>query len=283
MPEFEVAFREKGRLKRRKRAVFDEAELLEWLACEGIAAESIKQLVPRPATDPQLAYLADLKVRVTRPLTLDEASDLISNAKKGREPADAQTREVARKMRVEVTDFASKSKIYYLVLDKVRQGPVKDLARWYVYRLYRAEFNKGRIGGLDDPFDPMFDSIADAICANPQLVSSLKRAASSSSNAWRWFGEYKSPDGELHNGESRRTAVYSYVRDGLKAAGAEKTIGHKPGLFQSFKGTRADASGRSEADSDQYAGLPDGERRPRRWRWWMFWAALALLVVVSLA
>lgn len=138
MPEFEYRFvnPKTGRKNKGKRRAFDEAELREILSREGVDADEVVRLPGPAATERQLELLVDRGVSPPSPLTMGEASDLITNLLERRVVADQEDFRIAAAMRTEVSRFASKSAIYRSILHRlVERNNDADLGAWYAYRV----------------------------------------------------------------------------------------------------------------------------------------------------
>jgi hypothetical protein len=218
LPRFNYKFIRKssGRANRATAYAFDEAELRERLALDPQVAEILEVSVAPDieASEAQLDYLRDLGGSAPHGVTMAEASDLITNAQRKRGPGSEADRALAAHFRLEMTRYASKASIFERIVDSLNDRP-EDLARFYVYRVYRDSLGEARHGAITDPAHPPFAQIASELLANDRARRSLLRAASSSSCGFRWFGELRGPDGLSRTGESDRTEAYAVAKAGL--------------------------------------------------------------------
>jgi len=222
MPDYQFRFikSETGRKNIGRKYAYDEAELFEILAKEGVVPIEVEALPARMVTEPQLAYLSNLGVSVPPALTLEEASDLIDNAKGRHAPVGLDGHALARRFRVEVTKYVSKRSLYKRITNSCAQAEDPyELALWFTYRVYRANFDRTKSpqSGLDDP---RLQLIARDLVADVSSLRSLKKAAASPfSTGFRWFGQMRAPNGETHTGESRGTACFKFAHGRLSALG----------------------------------------------------------------
>ncbi|MFN4124462.1 hypothetical protein [Pannonibacter indicus] len=182
------------------------------LAKAEIVPEAVRQVDAPAASEAQLDYLKSLGVMHPPLLTRAEASALIDNAKRGWHPADGRVHELARHLKVEAPIYASKARVYAAILAAMRTRSDIDLARWYIFRVYRADFNKGAVGGFESPELPLFQRGAEALCSEERVLASLQRAADASQTEWRWFGSFVGDQGITQTGDSRQTAAYKFAR-----------------------------------------------------------------------
>lgn len=242
MPNYEYRFKnaKTGRWNRRARWAFDEDELRQQLAAEGVSPEEVTQLPDEPATERQKEYMVALGIVFPHDVTKAGSSDLISNFHKRRSPANARDFDLAREMRVEVSPYASKASIYRSILYALQQrGNGEELAAWYAYRVYRDAHDRSGLS-ISDPHDPRFVAIGRKVASDPALLASLRRAAQSSETNFRYFGRFVTPDGLELQGDSVRTAVYRFVFGELLAVGllsgsrrqAATSVGEASGVAQ---------------------------------------------------
>jgi len=209
-----------GRLNTRKGHAYDEAELREGLRLKGIEPVSLDELPQRPATGPQIEYLRSLGVRVPSGLLITEASSLIENAKGKLEPAGKRDREIADLLRVEINKYSSKSEIYKHVLNALQERPVAHLAAWYAYRVYRSSISGSRRKGGPMPDADCFRVIGEDMALDERALRSLLKAANETDYcAFRWFGQFVTPDGATLQGDSNRTYAYQFARNALIETG----------------------------------------------------------------
>lgn len=233
MPEYAYRFRnpETGRMNKGKIAAFDEADARASLASDGVVdVQELQRLPDPPATERQLEYLRDLNVQVMAGTTKWEASDLIDNAERRRVPAGPRERQLAARFKVFVTRFSSKDSIYRGIAQVcAARKDGRELAIWFVFRVYRDRCDRVSDAVIDDPFDSRLVAVAARIAADARLMAALRRGVREGKN-WRWFGKFEAPDGALYQGESRETTVYRAARAELERTGlvSEKrqVVGH---------------------------------------------------------
>lgn len=221
MPEFEYRFvnPKTGRKNKGKRRAFDEAELRDTLSWEGVETDEITRLPDPAATERQLELLVDRGVSPPSPLTMREASDLITNLLERRVVADQEDFRIAAAMRTEVSRFASKAAIYRSILHRlVERNSDADLGAWYAYRVYRNAMDRKQ-GGIRDPFDARFRAIGMGIAGDERLVASLRRMAGRSQVHFRWFGKIVTPDGYERHGDGDQSEVYRFALGELFKSG----------------------------------------------------------------
>lgn len=187
-----------------------------------------------PATENQISYLQSLGYPSTSGLTKQEASSIIDNILKKRQPADANVFRLASDNKVETTPFDSKNTIYWKIFQHQMSKSDYDLACWYVFRVYRSCINKSEPGGIYEIYHPIFTEISHSILSHPPLLASLKRNASNSKNGFRWFGSFTA-DGYQIQGESTRTQLYLYTINELKQKFPtifQKSVQNKPNYLE---------------------------------------------------
>ncbi|HEV7251473.1 MAG TPA: hypothetical protein VGN93_31230 [Shinella sp.] len=221
MPYYDIRFIKAatGRSNKARTYAYDEAELRQKLARDGDELVSFETAKETEASEAQLNYLRALGVRIAGPLTSPEASSLIDNAKTRQEPADAEMRATLHALRVEVNRFTSRRDAYHRIRQElVRRGPA-ELAPWYVYRVYRTNFDRAKGDGIRDWNHPEFIRIAGEIRKDEKLLRSLLNASETSASGFRWFGPFHAPNGDTYYGDSRSTAVHKYTIAALREAG----------------------------------------------------------------
>lgn len=202
-----------GRVKGDSLRAFDEEDARRRLAEKGIVDIRLIEVDEPPATDRQIAYLRSIGRLVRGPLTCDEASDLLTNYKRGREPAEERERAFARLFKVSVTRFASKATIYETIaVELANRNCLRDLALWFVFRVYRDLCDREAVAVIDWPADPRLSEVADAFLNAPDAVSSMFRDEDKS-GGWRWFGSYSPVPGQVYYGADRGTECYRTARD----------------------------------------------------------------------
>jgi hypothetical protein len=125
---------------------------------------------------------------------------------------------LAARYRIETTEFTSKAVIFQRILAKVSSDPV-NLSRFFVYRVYRDALGDERAGAITDPNYAPFEEVAAALRADPSTIQSLKRQATTSTTAFRWFGDIAGRDGVLLKGDSVATAAFKAAVAGLSQNG----------------------------------------------------------------
>lgn len=221
MPFYEVRFLKAstGRSNKARIYAYDEDELRHSIKARGNELVSF-EVSPEPeATEPQLQYLRSLGVTFSGALTLQEASSLIDNAKSRQQPADAAMRSLLHSLKVEVNRFTSKREAYHRICAALAQRDPIELATWYVYRVYRNNFNRSAGPEITDWCNDRFRQIAEEIVADHKLLRSLIKAREESETGFRWFGTFHSPDGNTYYGDSRSTAVHKHVIATLRRTG----------------------------------------------------------------
>lgn len=220
MPNFEYTFVNPatGRTNRRARRAYDEEALREALAQEAIVPATVSLLAEEPATGPQLDYLAKLGIGIPGPLSKDEASALITNRLERREIAAPEDFVVAKELRVEVPRFCSKKELYARIFAAMQQRSVEDQSRWYLYRVYRNNFDR-KAAGIGSPNDVQMRMLARQLAQGDEFCRSLRRVSAASQTHFRWFGKFRSPDGVEHLGDGVDSAAYRIAHDALTGAG----------------------------------------------------------------
>lgn len=284
MPEFKVRYikRSTGRANSATLSAFDEAHLKEILSENGEIAELLDvSVLPAPdATDRQLAYMTDLGVRPSRPLSIREASDLIDNAQSRRQPADHNDRMLAARYRIETTEFTSKAVIFQRILAKVSSDPV-NLSRFFVYRVYRDALGDERAGAITDPNYPPLEEVAAALRADPSTMQSLQRQATTSTTAFRWFGDIAGRDGVLLKGDSAATAAFKAAVAGLSQNGLY-SVKRRESSGRRSSSSRARREGQAERPHHRNSTPADSEPLPAtspssRVSW--IWCLIALGII----
>lgn len=290
MPEFSFRYvkRKTGRPNRGTARAFDEAELRAMLAEREEVSEVLEIVaLPEPeATDRQLAYLADLNVDIGGTLTLREASDLIDNAQKRRQPADQAARQLAARYRVETTQYTSKAAIFRRILGEVSGDPV-ELSRFFVYRVYRDALGSDRAGAIDDPRAAIFEEAAAALRADASALKSLRRATADSRTAFRWFGDLIGEGGVLLGGDSEATTAYRVAKSELSKRGLYSARRREAGDRRAKLPRQARHAAREaglsvaparSAPHSQDAVSMASARQGLGWVWWL--VALALIGIL---
>ncbi len=270
-----------GRPNRGSAMAFDEAELRERLAADRQVKEvlEVEREPDPPATEAQLAYLQSLEARWPEGVTLREASDLIENAKRQRSPGNDLDRRIAAHFRVETTRFTSKASIYWRIVHHLETRP-EELARFYVYRVYRSSLGEARNGKIEDPGHAAFRTIAAEMLANAKVERSLKRAAASPSCGFRWFGERRGSEGMILVGESDRTEVYKFASDALARHGLLGSSARSQPAAQSREDWQRRRSRADEALATRSDPLPQPApqtSRDRSYGWVWFLLGIGVL------
>lgn len=221
--EFRIINPNSGRKIKRTKKAFDEEQLVEMLAKDGLAPLDVKIIPDEPASEAQLGLMRAKMLHIPAGVTKDEASSLLDNFFERRSVAEPKDFEIARKMRVDVNQYANKKRLFYSIfIDLTQQGDMQRLGAWYAYRVYRSECDRERSDVISDPLDIRFSAIGTLIAADAKLVSSLKRAITNSSVHFRWFGKYEAPDGTSLQGEGTYSEVYKFVANQLSDHGLLK-------------------------------------------------------------
>lgn len=234
----------------------------------------IERLDERPATQRQLDYLHDLDVRITEPITIHEASDLIENAQRGRKPAEARDHALAAHFGIGTTRFASKNVIFARITAGLDDDV--DLARWYLFRVarhlgYEAKDQRDRHPGDAD--------IVEAACRfveDEKALRSLRRAARNSMCDFRWFGSFRGADGVEHPGES--TATLAYEKAVALLGGSKSAARRQPHVVPK-------PAWSPQATPGRYAGdeLPPVEERPQYLLAIILGSVLTIILIVLIA
>ena len=221
--EFRIINPNSGRKIKRIKKAFDEEQLVELLATDGLAPLDVKIIPDEPASEAQLGLMRAKMLHIPAGVTKDEASSLLDNFFERRSVAEPKDFDIARKMRVDVNQYANKKRLFYSIfIDLTRQADMQRLGAWYAYRVYRSGCNHDRSDAISDPLDARFSAIGALIAADAKLVSSLKRAVTSSSVHFRWFGIFVAPDGASLQGEGTHSEVYKFVANQLSNNGLLK-------------------------------------------------------------
>lgn len=218
---FEYEFKKvsTGRRSKRNRYAVDEAGLRAALAHDQQVGEvfSVRLGEAIPASDAQLDYLRDLIGRLPKAgLSMLEASDLITNAKDLRHPADERDRRLAERFGADFTNYSSRAAIF----DRITSKWIDEvhLARWFVYRVYRDGFDRGAVDGVDDPDHEVLAGIAAEMVSSRDLWLSLYDAAGASFCGFRWFGALPTPEG-VHIIGDHEGEAYEFVASRLDVMG----------------------------------------------------------------
>lgn len=210
--EFRVVSPQTGRKNKRRQHAFDVDCLKESLLKDGLEPLDIEVVPDAPATEPQIQLMIDRGIPIPPGLTKGDASSLISNYFERRDIAEIKDFDLARRLRIEVGQYDSKSAIYRTIFfEMTGRRSLQDLAAWYAFRVYRSAHNRAKPGGIGDPCDERFRDIGARIVADERLQKSLRRAAANSFVQFRWFGIYRAPDGREHQGDGNKSEVYRFV------------------------------------------------------------------------
>lgn len=215
MPDYEIRVRDaaSGKLRKRVRTAFDEADLAEWLAREGIVAERVALRPFRPATERQRDYMKVLDLTVPDGLSLDDASAMIQTHLDRETRADADDLALAREMRVAVSPYDSRLAVYRQVTAwQVGRGD-RALAQWFVWRVWRDGRDRAHAPDLRSGARELSGAV-DAVLGDQRALRSLHRAARETRVGFRWFGDFSG-----HRGDSNATAAYLCARAALRAGG----------------------------------------------------------------
>ena len=270
LPTFEYRFvnPKTGRANKRKRWAYDKDDPVQALKADNIVPLEIEQMPSPAATDRQIDYLKDLIGSVPSGLAVKEASNLIDNALGQRPVADDSDFEVARKLKVEVTKYASKKAIHEAIFYAMEGRSPGDFAAWFAYRVYRNEFDRYS-RGIKDPTHEAFRAIGGKIISSDRLLESFKRSAGRSEVHFRWFGNLRTSDGDILCGDGNKTEVYGFVIDELRSRGL---LNAKYQKTTTMKGAPS---------TIHYQGaLPPllGERPPKR----RIWPSLLVFVIAMI-
>ena len=221
--EFRIINPNSGRKIKRIKKAFDEEKLVELLAKDGLAPLDVKVIPDEPASEAQLGLMRAKMLNIPAGVTKDEASSLLDNFFERRSVAEPKDFEVARKMRVNINQYANKRRLFYSIfIDLTQQGDMQRLGAWYAYRVYRSGCDRDQSDAVSDPLDMRFSAIGALIAADAKLVASLKRAVSSSTVHFRWFGIFEAPDGTSLQGDGTHSEIYKFVANQLSDNGLLK-------------------------------------------------------------
>ncbi|MCA3623085.1 MAG: hypothetical protein IOC52_02790 [Methylobacterium sp.] len=229
---------------------FDETEMKSIIESRGLELIDFVIVPEDQATNNQVSYLIALGYTGILDITKSEASSIIDNIKQNREPASQSEFKLAQSTQTIVTRFDSKDAIYRKIFHKLKSKSIYDLACWYVFRVYRSEINKSAPDGIREIYDPIFFEIARAILDDDKYKKSLIRAANSSKNGFRWFGNFV-VNGQEIQGESTRTQLYIYAIEELKLRYHKKNTSQYSKKSQSIGPAFPTKPNRLEANSIQ--------------------------------
>jgi|GEM_PF-3552299 len=270
--EFRIINPNSGRKIKRIKKAFDEEQLVELLATDGLAPLDVKIIPDEPASEAQLGLMRAKMLHIPAGVTKDEASSLLDNFFERRSIAEPKDFEVARKMRVDVNQYANKKRLFYSIfIDLTQQGDMQRLGAWYAYRVYRSGCDRDQSDAVSDPLDMRFSAIGALIAADAKLVASLKRAVTSSSVHFRWFGIFEAPDGTSLQGDGIHSEVYKFVANHLSDCGL---------LKQQVKSASANPnSGRVAQRHDHQQSGWQAEASTTKKKFG-FWSAVELLAIL---
>ncbi|MDM7852650.1 hypothetical protein [Pseudochrobactrum kiredjianiae] len=221
--EFRIINPNSGRKIKRIIKAFDEEQLVELLAKDGLVPLDVETIPDEPASEAQLGLMRAKMLHIPAGVTKDEASSLLDNFFERRSVAEPKDFEVARKMRVDVNQYTNKKRLFYSIfIDLTQQGDMQRLGAWYAYRVYRSGCDRDQSDAVSDPLDMRFSAIGALIAADAKLVASLKRAITSSSVHFRWFGIFEAPDGTSLQGDGTHSEIYKFVANQLGSNGLFK-------------------------------------------------------------
>lgn len=216
---FEYEFKKKstGRRNKRTRYARGEEGLRRAILHDPEVGEILSVAVARmpAASQAQLDYLRDLTGRVPPGLTMLEASDLITNALEKRVPAEEADRILAERFGAPFTRFSNRKTLF----ERITGSDLDDrnLAIWFVYRVYRDAFDRTMRSGIDNPDDSRLTSIAGALVSNADVMASLRRMQENTQTGFRWFGDLQMEAGELIAGDDASSIAYEYAANLLEA------------------------------------------------------------------
>lgn len=216
---FEYEFRKKstGRRNKRTRYARGQEALRRALSHDPEVSEIISvSVAPMPAaSQAQLDYLRDLTGGAPPGLSMLEASDLITNALEKRVPADERDRLLAERFGAPFTRFSNRKAIF----ERITRSDLDDrnLAIWFVYRVYRDAFDREARSGIDNPDDSRLISVADALVRNPEAMASLRRMKGETQTGFRWFGNLQAEAGQLIAGDDASSIAYEQAANLLEA------------------------------------------------------------------
>lgn len=216
MPGYEVIGKGKdtGRRRRRIYRSSSESGARKLAEEDGTIVEKINELPPDPPTERQLDYARDLGIFVPPNATKNDVSDLISIKVDNDKPSTARHRSFARLYGLKPTEYIGKKQLFdqiKYVLDK--PGREKELASWFVYRVYR-----GLVKGADDapikgPNDTILQIIGEKFALEQSVINSIRRYQG---REIIWFGEFTAPSGRVYSGGSKRTIAYKAAWSALE-------------------------------------------------------------------
>jgi len=173
---------------------------------KGVKARMAPQVTDEPPTDRQLAFAHDLGISIPAQATKLDLTDLIDAQVHRDKPAAPALQVFAKRFGVIFSQYAGKKSLFdRLFTFLTRPGREEDMTAWFVFRVYR-ELVRGKAeAAIKDADDQTIREIARLLLQDKGVVQSIRRYQG---RDLVWFGEWTSPDGEIHQGASNQTIAY---------------------------------------------------------------------------
>ena len=208
MPTYEVTGtgRDSGRKRHRVYKALDEAHARAQAEADETIVASVTQLPPEPPTERQLAYAKDHGISVPAEASQEEVSDLIDAGLHRDKPAAPRFQAIAKRYGVVFTQYTGKKALFDRVFARLcKPGLEEDMTAWFVFRVYRELVGGKPDASIKGPDEPVIRDIAKQLAQDQSVVKSIRRYQG---RELVWFGEWTSPDRELHSGGSNNTISY---------------------------------------------------------------------------
>jgi hypothetical protein len=173
----------------------------------------MKPQAKSPATDKQIAYARDLGLEFPDTINKWEMSQLLDCHLSRQIRADETLVSWAQALRVPATRYIGGERLLTDVMDLLR-GRTKDLVAWFGYWVARDVLTPQQLASdFSSPFAPLLQNIATYLEDDAKVLASIRRY---NGDSLKQFGEFKSDDGSISTGASRRTAAFARVSDLIK-------------------------------------------------------------------
>jgi hypothetical protein len=225
MPHFDVVGEGiKTNRRRHKRYLANDEHHVRKLALQDdTRVITITLVEPGPPTEKQLAYARDLGLSFSSDVTINEMGNLLSRAQEDDTQAPRWLIEywwsiapVEKDMYV--TQYAGFAFLIRLIHGVTFSGQhPAEMVRWFIYFVVRDRLRLSWEISIDEMFVRFpLDPIKDELVKDPQVLKSIK-GYTGLLGVLR-FGEYRSEDGAMGIGGSKRTIAYTETLSRLQAA-----------------------------------------------------------------
>lgn len=239
---------------------------------DALNVESVELLPPEQPTQAQLDYARDLGIDIPLEISKEDLSELIGIRTNRDKPPREELKKFAEQYGVFYPDMIGKKSLFNRIFWALKApGREVELCAWFAYRVYRSLVGGSLLAGVQSPFEPAIQAVAEKLAAQPKVVESICQYDNGAD--FIWFGTWTAPDGVFLAGGSKRTVAYEEAVKLLQPiVAAEKDV--DAALMRKAEQRRS-AAFRPRAEAGGTAAA-----KPRKlWRVLVVVAAIALVLI----